>query len=219
MRPGRETGFSPARARVEPGRRRGIRSRGTCAVLQPPLSRPRRPRHGRTPDPQQRRFRSRLVVLFDQYVHCDIDRRGCAGGEPGLRTRPEGATRGRPAQDRVGADRRSWLHTLSLRPVARLGLSARRGLRVSCGPSNGPRAGQSPRRHGQRQAVARRHHAHGRLAKQSEGPRDADHRRRFGRRGAWSPRGNRARAGVQPRPADEFRTPGSPVAPGHQCCR
>ncbi len=47
-------------------------------------------------------------------------------------------------------DRRSWLLTLALHPVARLGLPAPRGLRVSCGPSSGQRSGQSPWGHGSR---------------------------------------------------------------------
>src|SRR6266568_3065465 len=47
-------------------------------------------------------------------------------------------------------DRRSWLSTLALHPVARLGLPAPRGLRVSCGPSSGQRHWQSPREHGSR---------------------------------------------------------------------
>ena len=47
-------------------------------------------------------------------------------------------------------DWRSWLCTLALHPVARLGLPAPRRLRVSCGPSSGQRAWQSPRGHGSR---------------------------------------------------------------------
>ena len=50
-------------------------------------------------------------------------------------------------------DRRSWLllnNTAALHPVARLGLPAPRGLRVSCGPSSGQRTRQSPRGHGSR---------------------------------------------------------------------
>jgi len=54
-------------------------------------------------------------------------------------------------------DRRSRLRHLALHPVARLGLPAPRGLRVSQGPSSGQRHWQSPRGHGSRfQPSARR---------------------------------------------------------------
>ena len=45
--------------------------------------------------------------------------------------------------------RSSWVG-VALHPVARRGLPAPRGLRVSCGPSRGQRTRQSPRRHGSR---------------------------------------------------------------------
>src|SRR3982750_4162450 len=44
-------------------------------------------------------------------------------------------------------DWRSWLLTAALHPVARLGLPAPRGLRVSYGPSSGQPRRQSPRGH------------------------------------------------------------------------
>ena len=53
-------------------------------------------------------------------------------------------------------DWRSWLRTLALHPVARLGLPAPRGLRVSHGPSSGQRTGQSPRGHGSRNTPSAR---------------------------------------------------------------
>ena len=56
-------------------------------------------------------------------------------------------------------DRRSWRLTLALHPVARLGLPAPRGLRVSRGPSSGQPTRQSPRGRGSRSEtpVSRRH--------------------------------------------------------------
>ncbi len=85
----------------------------------------------------------------------DAHRMGSAGPvQPGIasahgqtptncaKTRRAGSPRG------TLTDRRSWLHTMALHPVARLGLPAPRRLRVSCGPSSGQRAWQSLRGHG-----------------------------------------------------------------------
>ncbi len=107
-----------------------------------------------------------IVIDLELHAHAtvfvdDADRVGVAGPVQPGKERAHGQTpAGCDMTCRAGSprgsltDRRSWLRTLALHPVARLGLPAPRRLRVSCGPSSGQPTGQSPRGHGSRNTTS-----------------------------------------------------------------